>query len=80
MALQSKILIEKEYESEFISLIDSGVYLNCIQEWTVPTKYFEKSKQDLSSASGSEMKMGKMPRNPLNFNVVVITPSKLSFF
>jgi hypothetical protein len=36
-------------------LIDTGADLNCIQEGLIPSKYFEKSMEKLSSASGNKM-------------------------
>ncbi|GAV78728.1 hypothetical protein CFOL_v3_22193, partial [Cephalotus follicularis] len=36
-------------------LIDSGAQMNCIQEGLIPTKYFEKTKQKLSTANGKNL-------------------------
>ena len=37
--------------------MDSGVDMNCIQESLVPTKYFEKTMNSLTSASGNKMQI-----------------------
>ena len=34
-----------------IALVDSGADMNCIQEGLIPTKYFHKTTQSLTSAS-----------------------------
>ncbi|GAV67203.1 LOW QUALITY PROTEIN: hypothetical protein CFOL_v3_10711, partial [Cephalotus follicularis] len=34
-----------------IALIDSGAQMNCIQEGLIPTKFFKKAKQRLSTAN-----------------------------
>ena len=52
-----KIVISKEFEFEVVAPIDSGVDLNCIQEGIIPTKYFVKTKETLSSTNGSKMKI-----------------------
>ena len=52
----SKIkLIIQDYEIEVIALIDTGADLNCIQEGLLPTKYYHKTTEKLSSANGSKM-------------------------
>ncbi|XP_028059089.1 uncharacterized protein LOC114262873 [Camellia sinensis] len=38
-----------------IALVDSGADMNCIQEGLVPTKYFQKTSQSLTSASGNSL-------------------------
>ena len=35
--------INPDFQSTFIALIDSGAYLNCIQEGLIPTVYFFKT-------------------------------------
>ena len=52
-----KIVISKEFEFKVVALIDSGADLNCIQEGIIPTKYFVKTREILSSANGSKMKI-----------------------
>ncbi|GAV70373.1 Peptidase_A3 domain-containing protein, partial [Cephalotus follicularis] len=37
--------------------IDSGAQMNCIQEGLIPTKYFEKTKQKLSTANGENLRV-----------------------
>ena len=50
-----RIVISKDFEFEVISLIDSGADLNCIQEGIIPSKYFKKTRERLTSASGGKM-------------------------
>ena len=47
IAINKDFILENE-----IALIDSGADLNCIQEGIIPTKYFEKTSQNLSHAGG----------------------------
>ena len=58
-----KIVISKDFEFEVIALIDSGADLNCIQEGIIPSKYFQQTRERLSSANGSKMQMKyKIPK------------------
>ena len=43
--------INPDYQASFVALIDSGADLNCIQEGLIPTVYFVKTSQRLSTAS-----------------------------
>ena len=52
-----RIVISKDFEFEVVALIDSGADLNCIQEGIVPPKYFQKTKERLTSASGGQMQI-----------------------
>ena len=45
----------KDFELTTIALVDYVADLTCIQEGLIPSKYFEKSKESLSSANGSKM-------------------------
>jgi len=38
-----------------IALIDSGADVNCIQEGLIPTQYYEKTLEKVTSANGSKM-------------------------
>ena len=49
--------INPDFQSTFIALIDSGADLNCIQEGLIPTVYFEKISQILSTASNDPLKV-----------------------
>jgi hypothetical protein len=51
------IIVAQDYDIDVIALIDFGVDLNCIQEGLVPSKYFEKSIERLSSASGNKLQI-----------------------
>ena len=52
-----RIFICKYFEFEVIALIDSGADLNCIQEGIIPSKYFKKTRERLTSASGRKMQI-----------------------
>ena len=49
--------INPDFQSTSIALIDSGAYLNCIQEGLIPTVYFVKTSQRLSTASNDPLKV-----------------------
>ena len=49
--------INPSYQETFIALIDSGADLNCIQEELIPTVYFVKTSQRLSTASNDPLKV-----------------------
>jgi hypothetical protein len=51
------IIVTKDYSFDAIALVDTGADLNCIQEGLVPSRYFEKSMETLSSASGNRMQI-----------------------
>ena len=40
---------------DVVTLVDSGADMNCIQEGLIPTKYFQKTTQSLTSASGNSL-------------------------
>ena len=52
-----RIVISRNFEFEVIALIDSGVDLNCIQEGIIPSKYFKKTRERLTSTSGGKMQI-----------------------
>ncbi|GAV85956.1 hypothetical protein CFOL_v3_29390 [Cephalotus follicularis] len=51
------ITIQESFKLQTITLIDSGVQMNCIQERLIPTMYFEKTKQKLSTANGENLRV-----------------------
>ncbi|GAV92632.1 Peptidase_A3 domain-containing protein, partial [Cephalotus follicularis] len=51
------ITIQDSFKLQTIALIDSGAQMNCIQEGLIPTKYFEKTKQKLSTANGENLRV-----------------------
>ena len=58
-----RIFISKDFEFEVIALIDSSADLNCIQEGIIPSKYFKKTRERLTSASGGKMQIEfKIPK------------------
>ena len=50
-----RIVISKDFEFEVVALIDSDADLNCIQKGIIPSKYFKKTKEKLTSTSGGKM-------------------------
>ncbi|GAV89170.1 RVP domain-containing protein [Cephalotus follicularis] len=51
------ITIQDCLKLQTTALIDSGAQMNCIQEGLIPTKYFEKTKQKLSTANGENLRV-----------------------
>ena len=59
-----RIVISKDFEFEVIALIDSSADLNCIQEGIIPSKYFKKTRERLTSTSGEKMQIEfKIPKS-----------------
>ena len=52
-----RVVISKDFEFDVIALIDSGADLNYIQEGIIPSKFFKKTKERLTSASGRKMQI-----------------------
>ena len=50
-----RIVISKDFEFEVITLIDSGADFNYIQEGIIPSKYFKKTRERLTSARCGKM-------------------------
>ena len=48
-----KIVISPDYHFTVIAMIDSSADMNRIQEWLIPSKYFEISTERLVSTNGS---------------------------
>ncbi|RDX61469.1 Enzymatic polyprotein, partial [Mucuna pruriens] len=61
-----------------IALIDSGADINCIQEGLIPTKYYEKTLEGVTSANGSRMHIqyklpkAKICKNQICFNTAFV--------
>ncbi|GAV87015.1 Peptidase_A3 domain-containing protein, partial [Cephalotus follicularis] len=51
------ITIQDSFKLQTTALIDSGAQMNCIREGLIPTKYFEKTKQKLSTANGENLRV-----------------------
>ncbi|GAV82750.1 LOW QUALITY PROTEIN: hypothetical protein CFOL_v3_26201, partial [Cephalotus follicularis] len=51
------IIIQYSFKLQTTTLIDSGAQMNCIQEGLIQTKYFEKTKQRLSTANGENLRI-----------------------
>jgi hypothetical protein len=47
--------VSKEYYFTIIALLDLGADSNCIQEELIPAKYYEKTIEGLSQASGTSL-------------------------
>ena len=70
--------IDPDYQSTFIALIDSGADLNCIQKGLIPTVYFVKTSQKLSTASNVPLKVQyKIPQGHICKNGICIKTSFL---
>ena len=70
--------INPDYQSTYIALIDSGADLNCIQEGLIPTVYFVKTSQRLSTASNDPLKIQyKIPQGHICKNGICIKTSFL---
>ena len=58
-----RIVISKDFEFKVIALIDSGADLNFIQEGIIPSKYFKKTRERLTSLSGGKIQIEfKIPK------------------
>ncbi|GAV63048.1 RVP domain-containing protein [Cephalotus follicularis] len=51
------ITIQDSFKLQTIALVDSGAQINCIQEELIPTKFFEKTEQKLSTANGENLRI-----------------------
>ena len=70
--------INPDFQSTFIALIGSGADLNCIQEGLIPTVYFVKTSQRLSTASNDPLKVQyKIPQGHICKNGICIKTSFL---
>ena len=52
-----KIKISSDFQTNVHALFDTGADLNCIREGIIPAKFFEKTKEKLSSANGTDLKI-----------------------
>ncbi|CAL9029902.1 unnamed protein product [Prunus brigantina] len=50
-------IIVKNFELNTVALFDSGADLNCIKEGLIPTQYYKKSTESLSTASGKSLQL-----------------------
>ncbi|XLT28340.1 hypothetical protein HN873_059632, partial [Arachis hypogaea] len=50
-------IVVKDFVLETIALFDTGADSNCIKEDLIPTKYFEKTTERLSSIMGERLKI-----------------------
>ena len=70
--------INPDFQSTFIALIDSGADLNCIQKGLIPTVYFVKTSQRLSTASNDPLKVQyKIPQGHICKDDICIKTSFL---
>ncbi|GAV67436.1 hypothetical protein CFOL_v3_10942, partial [Cephalotus follicularis] len=51
------ITIQYSFKLQTIVLTDLGAQVNCIQEELIPTKFFEKTEQKLSTANGENLRV-----------------------
>ncbi|KAG8634081.1 hypothetical protein MANES_17G011766v8, partial [Manihot esculenta] len=47
----------KDFKLETIDMLDSGADMNCIDQGIIPSKYFHKTKQTLSAANSTKVKI-----------------------
>ena len=70
--------INSDFQSTFITLIDLGADLNCIQGGLIPTVYFVKTSQRLSTASNVPLKVQyKIPQDHICTDGICIKTSFL---
>lgn len=55
--LKIKIIINQEFALETLALVDIGAYRNIIREGLIPTKYYEKTTQALSTTNDQKFKI-----------------------
>jgi len=48
-------LAVEDFSTNTVALIDSGADVNCIKRGIIPTKYYEKTNEGLSSANGTPL-------------------------
>ncbi|GAV65391.1 hypothetical protein CFOL_v3_08906 [Cephalotus follicularis] len=51
------IAIQDSFKRQTIALVDSGAQINCIQEELIPTNFFEKIEQKLSTVNGKNLRV-----------------------
>ena len=73
-----RIVISKDFEFEVIALIDSGADLNCIQEGIIPSKYFKKTKERLTPASGGKCRLNSRFPKPTCVKTTHVSKPHLS--
>ena len=73
-----RIVISKDFEFEVIALIDSGADLNSIQEGIIPSKYFKKTKERLTSASGGKCRLNSRFPKPMCVKTTHVSKPHLS--
>ena len=42
------LVVHKEFLIIVVALVDSGADMNCIQEWLIPSKYYESTTDGLT--------------------------------
>ena len=55
---------------DVVALVDSGADMNCIHEELIPTRYFQKTTQSLTSASGNSMHIKYKIPEALIYNII----------
>ena len=78
------MVVHKEFSLTVIALVDSGVDMNCIQEWLIPSKYYESTTGRLTQANGDRLKISNkltkayIYNNGINFRTPFFLTDKLS--
>lgn len=55
--IKINIVINNEFQLETIALFDTRADQNCIIEWIIPTKYYDKTSESLKAANGKKLKI-----------------------
>ncbi|CAL8088262.1 unnamed protein product [Prunus armeniaca] len=64
----------QNFEFNTVALFDSGADLNCIQEGLIPTKFYQKSSESLSIASGKSLQLNfELPKAHVDYDGVIST-------
>jgi hypothetical protein len=53
--VQVTLIINAEFQITTVTLLDLDANMNCIQEWIILTKYYEKKTEKLYQASGTRL-------------------------
>ena len=78
------LIVHKEFSLTVIALVDSGADMNCIQEWLIPSKYYESTTDRLTQANGDRLKISNkltkayIYNNGINLRTPFFLTDKLS--
>ena len=78
------LVVHKVFSLIVVTLVDSGVDMNCIQEGLIPSKYYESTTDRLTQANGDRLKISnkltktQIYNNGINFRTPFFLTDKLS--